>query len=160
MSITEYIRKQSKILIEKNELATLLDKINESEQQLARELESAELMQDLSTQLIQAENVEALYDKLLATTLQILRSDFAIIQQFHPERGTEGELHLLRDYGFSGFDTGCWEWITLQSKSSCSLASKKRKSVVFPDVLHCDYMAGSDVLEQYGQAGIRAVLSS
>lgn len=139
------------------ERAKTVDALRESEQQLARELEAAELMQDLSTKLIQADNVEALYDQLLATMLKILPCDFATIQQYYPERGTEGELYLLRDYGLNEIDTESWEWISPQAKSSCALALKTHQRVVFPDVLQCDYMADGDILDQYRQAGIRAV---
>lgn len=130
------------------------------EQALARELESFKLLQEISTQMIQADNVEKLYDQILATIFKLLRCDFASIQRFHPERGEEGELCLLRDYGFGEFDTGCWEWITPHSPSSCGLALKTRQRVIFPDVQQCDYMAGSKILEQYRQAGIRAVQST
>jgi PAS domain S-box-containing protein len=134
--------------------------LRESQEQLAAELEASQLLQDLSIQLIQAGNVEALYDKLLNTFIKVMHADFAIIQQLHPERGKEGELYLLRDYGFGEFDTKCWEWITPQSKSSCGLALKSLQRVSFSDVLQCDYMAGGDILEQYRQAGIRAVQST
>ncbi len=155
MEASERSRRTLLRLIE--EQKRIEEALRKSEQQLARELETAELLQELSTQLIRADNVEALYDQLLATMLKIMRSDFATIQRFHPERGTEGELYLLRDYGFGEFDTGCWEWITPHSRSSCGLALKTRRRVVYADVLQCDYIAGSDVLEQYRQAGIRAV---
>jgi PAS domain S-box-containing protein len=134
--------------------------LRESQEQLAAELEASQLLQDLSIQMIQAGNVEALYDKLLSTFIKVMHADFAIIQQLHPERGKVGELYLLRDYGFGEFDTKCWEWITPQTKSSCGLALKSLQRVSFSDVLQCDYMAGGDILEQYRQAGIRAVQST
>ncbi|RQD76918.1 MAG: PAS domain S-box protein [Candidatus Syntrophonatronum acetioxidans] len=135
--------------------------LRESELRLSKELEVAKLLQDLSTQLVQAENVEVLYDQLLATMIKILGSDFATIQQFYPERGQEGELYLLKHQGFDELDTGYWKWINPHSsKSSCGLALKTRRRVVFTDVLNCDYMAGSPGLKQYLQAGVRAVQST
>lgn len=101
--------------------------LRKSEERLTRELEDAKLLQELSTQLIKSgNNVESLYEKILATLVKILRSDFATFQQYNPEGGIGGELHLLKDFGFDKFDTKCWERITSDSKSSCSMAIKTR----------------------------------
>lgn len=131
--------------------------LQKCQEQLAMELESAKLIQNLSTQLIQADNVEELYDQILTTMITILHSDFAILQLFHPERGPEGELHLLRHRGFDNFDTRVWEWVTPRSQISCGMALNTRRRVAIPDVLQSDFMAGSIYLEAYRQIGIRAV---
>jgi PAS domain S-box-containing protein len=131
--------------------------LRDSEKQLALDLEAAKLLQDVSTKLIQANNIDALFDQILETAMMLLRSDYACFQLFIPERGPEGELYLLRHRGFNESDVKAWEWVTPRSRSSCGMALNTRQRVVFPDVLQCDYMAGSIYLDTYLKIGIRAV---
>ena len=131
--------------------------LRDREKQLAQELESAKLLQDVSTKLIQANNIDLLFDQILETAMMLLRSDYACFQLFKPERGAEGELYLLRHRGFNDSDVKVWELITPRSQSSCGMALNTRRRVVFPDVTQCDYMAGSIYLDAYLKIGIRAV---
>ncbi|HAL65916.1 MAG TPA: hypothetical protein DCP10_10160, partial [Bacteroidales bacterium] len=134
--------------------------LRDSEKQLAIDLEAAKLLQEVSTKLIQANDIDALFDHILETAMMLLRSDYACFQLFKPERGAKGELYLLRHRGFKESDVMAWEWITPRSRSSCGMALNTHKRVVFPDVLQCDYIAGSIYLEAYLKIGIRAVQTS
>jgi signal transduction histidine kinase/CheY-like chemotaxis protein len=145
------------VIQEISEQANPINLRNESEREYALELEAARLLQNISTRLIQANNIDELYDQILETAMQLLHSDYACFQLFIPERGEKGELHLLRQRGFNEADIGAWEWVTPRSRSSCGLALNTRHRIVFPDVLQCDYMAGSIYLETYNKIGIRAV---
>src|SRR6185369_485287 len=49
-------------------------------------------LQQVSTQLIQTEDIQLLYEQILETAVGIMRSDFASLQRFDPERGGIGEL--------------------------------------------------------------------
>ena len=129
----------------------------EGEKQYALEPEAARLLQNISTRLIQANNIDELYDQILETAMQLLHSDYACFQLFIPERGEEGELYFLRQRGFDESDIEAFEWVSSRSQSSCGLALNTRQRVFFPDVLQCDYMAGSIYLETYNKIGIRAV---
>jgi len=131
--------------------------LRDREKQLGQELESAKLLQDVSAKLIQANNIDLLYDQILETAMMLLRSDYTCFQLFKPERGAEGELYLLRHRGFNESDVKAWKWITPHSRSSCGMALKTRRRVVFPDVTQCDYMAGGIYLDAYLKIGIRAV---
>jgi len=131
--------------------------LRHSEKQLAIELERAKLLQNVSTKLIQANDIDSLYDQILDTAMMLLHSDYASFQLFIPERGAEGELCLLRYRGFNESDIKVWQWITPRSRSSCGLALNTRRRVAFSDVLQCDYMAGSIYLDAYLKIGIRAV---
>jgi PAS domain S-box-containing protein len=129
----------------------------ESDKRLARKLNTAQKLQEISTQLIQTGDLEELYDKILDTAVEILQSDFASLQMFHPERGPIGELSLL---GYRGFDAQAaefWQLVKPASQSVCGQALRIRQRVVVPDVLTCDAMAGSDDLKMYLKTGIRAV---
>ncbi|MGH7011696.1 MAG: hypothetical protein ACREEX_12750, partial [Caulobacteraceae bacterium] len=83
----------------------------ESRARLAAELEATELLQTISTELVQEEDVAALYERLVEAAARLLGSDFSTMQMLHPERGKAGELELL---AFRGFEPGVvkfWQWV-------------------------------------------------
>jgi PAS domain S-box-containing protein len=125
-----------------------------SERNLTDELEVARCLQQVSTRLIQAEEVDELYDQILETAMKIMHADFASVQIFHPERG---ELKLLGYRGFNPKAAKFWEWVRPASRSPCGVALGTSRRVAVPDILECDWMAGSDDLETLLQTGIRAV---
>ena len=66
--------------------------LRQSEQILAMELDAAQRLHHVATQLINANGIEVLYDQILDASMSILHADFASIQILYPERGTNGEL--------------------------------------------------------------------
>jgi len=131
--------------------------LRQSEQSLATELDAARRLQQVSTQMIQADRVEALYEEILDTAVTILDADFASIQMLYPERGTAGELRLLGHRGFTEEAARFWEWVRPDSESSCGKALLTGQRVIIPDVLHAEFQAGSADREVSLQTGIRAV---
>ena len=127
-----------------------------SEQSLAAELKAAEHLQQVSTQLIQADN-EAVCEQIMDAAVGILHSDFASLQMLYPERGTQGELRLMGYRGFTTEAARFWEWVGLSSQSTCGVALRSGQRVLVADVTQCDFMAGSEDLAIYLQTGIRAV---
>jgi PAS domain S-box-containing protein len=107
--------------------------------------------------LINAHGTDALYEEILDAARSILRADFASIQMFYPERGTNGELRLLGHRGFSAEAAKRWEWVLPSSRTTCGEALRTRKRVFVPDVRNCDFMSGSEDLEGYLSSGIHAV---
>src|SRR6185312_7306905 len=81
-----------------------------SEAHLQAELADTKLLHSISAQLIDEENVESLYARILDGAVSIMRSDFASLQMLHPERGSGGELRLLAFHGFSPEAAAFWEW--------------------------------------------------
>lgn len=133
------------------------DALRQSEQSLATELDATRRLQQVSTQMIQADRVEALYEQILDTAMTILDADFASIQMLYPERGTTGELRLLGYRGFTEEAARFWEWVRPDSESTCGKALLTGQRVIVPDILDCEFMAGSADRETYLQTGIRAV---
>ena len=131
-----------------------------TEEQLEAELRDSRLLQEISAQLIQEQNVSALYEKILDAAVAIMRSDFASMQQYHPDVGDSGELQLLGTHGFSAEATRFWTWVRADSKCTCGRALATFKRVIAVDVEKADYMAGSGDLISYRNAGIRAVQST
>jgi GAF domain-containing protein len=72
--------------------------LRETQRQLVSELAATRQLQQISTQLIHASDAEVLYDQLLDAAVAIMRSDFASMQMFYPQRG---ELRLLAYRGFN-----------------------------------------------------------
>ena len=131
--------------------------LHRSEQNLADELSTAHLLHKVSTQLLQANGVQALYAKILNTAVDLMHADFGSIQVFYPDRGKEGELRLIGYRGFNEPSARFWEWVRPASESTCGVALRTRQRVLVPDVQACGFMAGSEDLKAYLQNGIRAV---
>jgi PAS domain S-box-containing protein len=129
----------------------------EAQRQLVSELAATRELQKISTQLIHASDPEALYEKVVDAAVAIMRSDFASMQMFYPERG---ELRLLAYRGFNPTAAAFWEWVRPGSGSTCGAALATGDRSIVPDIELCGFMAGSEDLETYRQTGIRAVQST
>ncbi|MGZ4959467.1 MAG: GAF domain-containing protein, partial [Methylomonas sp.] len=127
---------------------------------LERELEQARLLHEVSTELIQADNVEALYEKMLDTAMVVSHSDFASLQMLDAEGSEAGGLRLLGYRGFNPQAAKFWEWVTPASASACSMVLRTKQRVCVPDVRQCEFMAGSTDLACYLETGILAVLTT
>jgi len=115
--------------------------LRQSEQILAMELDAAQRLHHVATQLIGADGIEVLYDQILDASMAILHSDFASIQIFYPERGANGELRLVGHRGFSVDAAKRWEWVRPTTCTACGEALRTGRRVVVPDVRNCDFMS-------------------
>jgi PAS domain S-box-containing protein len=131
--------------------------LRETQRQLASELAATRQLQQISIQLINASDPEALYAKILDAAVAIMRSDFASMQMFYPERG---ELRLLAYRGFSPTAAAFWEWVGPGSRSTCGVAVATGDRSILPDIELSDFMEGSEALEIFRQTGIRAMQST
>jgi GAF domain-containing protein len=131
-----------------------------SQQELAREVASLQLLQQISTELIQEQSVKNLYERIADAAVAIMESDFASMQMLYPERGERGELLLLAYRGFTPEAARFWEWVPADSGSTCAVALRTRQRVIAPDVETCEFMAGTEDLATYRQTGIRSVQST
>ncbi len=133
------------------------DALRDSRAQVEAELTDAELLQELSAHMIGEADAAVLYEKVMDAALAIMRSDFASMQMFHPERGRGGELHLLAFRGFSPHAAKFWQWVGIESAgSTCGAALRERRRIVVPDVEECGFMAGTADLPVFRESGIRA----
>ena len=131
-----------------------------SEAQLEAELTDTKLLQNISRELTDQEQVEGLYEKIIEAAVAIMRSDCASMQMLYPERGSAGELRLLAFRGFDPQAAKFWEWVRADSGSTCGQALRTGQRAIAPDVETCECMAGTDDLVVYRQAGIQAVQST
>src|SRR5262245_40778412 len=114
-------------------------------------------LQEISTSLIREGNLDALYWRILDAAISLLSADMGSMQVLSPERS---ELHLLACRGFHPVSAAFWEWVRIDSASSCGLALSAGARIVVPDVDACDFMAGTEDLDAYRRSGIRAVQST
>ena len=129
----------------------------EAQGQLMLELAATEQLHKISSQLIQENEAEALHEKVVDAAMAIMRSDFASMQLFHPERG---ELRLLAYRGFNPAAASFWEWVRPASSSTCGVAMATRRRAIVADIELSDFLRGSEDLDTYRDTGIRAVQST
>src|SRR5215471_13563758 len=114
-------------------------------------------LHEISTLLIQEGNLDALYNRILDAAMSLMSSDMASMQLLDPERN---QLRLLAWKGFHPQSAIFWEWVYLDSASTCGLALTAGGRVVVPDIETCDFMAGTPDLDEYRRSNIRAVQST
>jgi GAF domain-containing protein len=128
----------------------------EREAELAEELKATQMLQELSLEMANEVDVEALYAKLVDVARIIMRSDYASMQQYFPHLGARGELKLIGHHGFSEEAARFWAWVRADSKCTCGVAIARRERVIASDVANTDFMDGSADQEQLLAAGIHA----
>src|SRR5262252_2514093 len=114
-------------------------------------------LQEISTLLIQEDNLESLYRRVLDAAIKLMSADMGSIQRFYPE---QRELRLLVWKGFHPYSAAFWERVHRKSASACGAALSVGHRVVVPDVETSDFMAGTVDLHAYRQSGIRAEQST
>lgn len=127
---------------------------------LQQELRDTRLLQEISAQLISPDSSRSLYEKIVDAAQTIMDSDFASMQMLHPDRGKEGELHLLTFRGFNPEAAVFWEWVGAESAGTCSAALRRQGRVIVSDVEACDFMTGTDDLATFRDTGIRSCQST
>lgn len=122
----------------------------------ATELAQSKVLHQISTQLINEEKAEDLYQKIVDAASMIAQSDFASLQMYWPGRGIAGELQLLAFRGFTSDQAKFWQRVTVDSASSGGEALRRRTRIVISDTRRCEFLAGTEDLSVYLRAGIFA----
>ncbi|MFB6201818.1 MAG: GAF domain-containing protein [Halorhabdus sp.] len=126
----------------------------QAEQKLAAELEAIKRLEGVSTQAIQPDDGDVVYDAALDTAVDMLDADFGSLQRLDPETN---ELELLTNRGFDEAAEEAWARVSVDDASTCGKALQTEEYVLVPDVEASEFMAGTADLETYRQTGIRAV---
>lgn len=134
------------------------EKLRQSEAVLQTELADSKLLQAISAEIVFEPEMEALFEKILDAAVAIMRSEFASMQVFCPERG-DGELRLLASRGFEPEALKTWEWVNRQTPSSCGEALRRNSRVIVSDLAQCDFL-GCGGLADYQAAGICSMQST
>jgi PAS domain S-box-containing protein len=131
-----------------------------AEQRLETELADAKLLQTVSAELICEQNTENLYQKLVDAAVRIMRSGFASMQMFCPDRGATGALRLLASRGFSLEAQRCWQWVSRETASSCGEVLRTGRRVIATDVRQSEFLIRLGGLDAYLAAGIHSMQST
>jgi GAF domain-containing protein len=127
--------------------------------ELESELNDTKLLQGLSAELINDADTSALYENIIDGAVKIMRSDFASMQLYYPERGEGGELRLLAFREFQPRAAKFWEWVRADSQCTCGVALRTGRRVIESNVKTSEFMAGTADQATYLQTGIGAVQS-
>lgn len=134
----------------KSARASLVERITE-------ELADSKLLQQVSSRLIEEENVEKLFGQIIEVAKAIMRSDAVSLQEYIPDKKA---LNLLAWEGFHPNSAKYWEWITNSHKTVCAVSMTEHKRTVVPDIESCDFLCSADDLEPYRLSGFRSVQST
>src|SRR5205823_2821926 len=94
-------------------------------------------LQQISTQLIQEDDIEILHNQILDAAVAIMGSDMASMQIVDQHRNG------LRMLAWRGFDTPFGELFGFNrpdARTSCSAARRTGRRVIVPDIVKCDFM--------------------
>jgi PAS domain S-box-containing protein len=114
-------------------------------------------LHEISTLLIQENNLHSLYNRILDAAIRLMSADMASMQVLNVERDA---LQLLAWAGFHPASASFWEWVRFDSTTTCGLAFSSGCRVVVPDTETCALMAGTADLDEYRRSNIRAVQST
>jgi PAS domain S-box-containing protein len=114
-------------------------------------------LQQISASLIEEDNLDSLYARILDAAIEIMSADMGSIQKLYTE---PNELRLLTWKGFDSRSANFWERVGLDSASSCGVALSAGRRIVVPDVETCKFLAATADLDASRWSGIRAVQST
>jgi PAS domain S-box-containing protein len=147
----------SKILRDVTESKQAHKALGESEQRLAGEVVRARTLQAIITRLISESTQETLFAQILDAAIELLAADAASVQMLAPD----GEsLTLLGWRNFHPDSAAFWKRVTAEAGSTCGRALRDNARVLVADIDACEYMAGTQDLQEYRRSGIRAVQST
>jgi len=95
------------------------DALRESEERLASDLANAELLRGLAERLVPEENLQSIYDEVLAATVAITRADAGIVQLYDPAAKS---LELIASLNFSRTITDYFHRVDAGSRTPCGIA--------------------------------------
>jgi two-component sensor histidine kinase len=150
----ELLADTAAVLIERHRA---IEELRAERERQARELAVALRLQQISTLLIQEDDVDALHRKILEAARLIMGSDAASVQILDTDRG---QLHMLASTGLHCESSAFWEWVSTGSGSSCGEALRTGKRVIVEDVEACAFAMGTADLDEYRRSSIRAVQST
>ena len=121
------------------------------------ELADAQLLQQISTQLIQEDNLNAFYEQVLDAAIALMGSDMASLQLFDPQ---ENALHLLTQRGLNSASVNVWQWVKLDSNCCCGMAFKAGQRVIIPNIEAVDEILEAEDYPFFKLSEIKAVQST
>lgn len=129
--------------------------LRESEAHLAKELEDARVLQDISNQLVSEGGLDGHYNHIVEVARTLMRSDAASIQELD---GADSRLKLLAHTGFHPESAAFWARVDVDAGSVCGRALAAQKRVVVPDI--DEFAAEPHELAPFRKSAIMSVQST
>lgn len=127
-----------------------------AEAAVAADLKDTQLLHDLSARLISEDNIQVLYNEIVAAAIALMRSDAGTVQIL--DEATQ-ELVLLATQGFDRTMTEHFYRVAASSNTSCGIAlSTNARTFVDFDVPNCAYP--DDSLRMHVNAGYLSAQST
>ena len=126
----------------------------QAEQELADELEAVKRLQEISTQSVQRDDENVLYDAILDTAVDMLDADFGSLQRLDPDGN---DLEILTNRGFNEEAESMWARATTEHANTYGKALQTGERVFVSDVETSEFIAGTADQQIYLQTGIQAV---
>jgi PAS domain S-box-containing protein len=123
---------------------------------ITTDLENTRLLRDLSTRLLVEDNIQVLYDEIMATAITLTRADAGTVQIL--DQATQ-ELVLLSSQGFDQTITNHFDRVNAGSNTSCGLALLRgTRAFIDFDMPEFDDPCGA--LRMHVNAGYRSAQST
>ncbi|MBW4463591.1 MAG: PAS domain S-box protein [Nodosilinea sp. WJT8-NPBG4] len=123
---------------------------------ITTDLKNTRLLRDLSAQLLIENNIQVLYDKIMAAAITLTRADAGTVQIL--DNATQ-ELVLLASQGFDQTITDHFDRVNASSNTSCGLALLRgTRAFIDFDMPECDDPCGA--LRIHVDAGYRSAQST
>jgi PAS domain S-box-containing protein len=147
----------SKILRDITEIKQAQAALLENRRRLEREVTRARTLQSISTRMISESNQETLIELILDGAMELMAAEFASIQVLGQD---EESLNLLGWKNFHPDSATFWQRVTAETESPCGVSLHKEERVLVSDVESCEFLAGTQNLQEMRRSGIRAVQST
>lgn len=128
----------------------------ESEERLAKELDAARRLQQVSTELISEAEPGTFYTKLVDAAIALMHADAGSLHRLDPDGG----LRLLASRDLAPQSELHWQWVGIDSADICALALNCRRRIIVPDVEVSEITSGARDLDQLRRSRLRAVQST
>jgi PAS domain S-box-containing protein len=139
--------------IDKRKLAEAA--LQTSENQLAVELASMQLLQTISGQLVREQSPQRHFELIVDAAAQLMGSEAASLQEY--DRRSE-RLNLIAWRGFHSGAAAHWEWLSTRATMSCGRALETGRRVVIEDVRKLDL--SPEDRDAYALCGLQALQST
>lgn len=128
-----------------------------AEAMLRQNLDHTQRLRELGSRFITIDQIQDLYDEIVATAMAVMGADRGSLQLLDPSRQ---ELDLLAWYGFHPEAAAFWQRVRVGTGSVCSRALGRGERAMVADVETDEALAHSPNLHYFRLCSIRAVQST
>lgn len=133
------------------------DALRESQARLARELDGMELLQALSSGLLDGDGGAALHQRVVDAAAALMQASGASLQRFDPATSS---LELVAMRGFDAEACAYWQRVDVRGVSSCGDALRTGTRCIVDDTATRAALIGTSDVAHYMRCGVRAMQST